>query len=404
MIQDFLNFSIKGITHRKMRSWLTIIGIFIGISAVVGLISLGQGMQEAITDQFEELGVDKVMISPGTSMIGPEAAFTTTKLTEDDLKVVEKVRGVDKAGGILMTTAYLGFRDETKTTYIVGLPTDKSLDFLEDAQSYEIEEGRNLRSSDRYKIVVGYSLAAGNFFEDKIAVRDRLTINDKDFKVVGVLKEIGNQMDDRSVIIPIDVARDLFNMEKEYRYIVAKIDGSKEPSEVAEDIKEDLRKDRGLKDGEEDFNVQTFEDIVQSFNTILGIVTAVLIGIAAISLLVGGVGIMNTMYTSVLERTKEVGIMKAVGAKDRDIMTIFLVESGLIGLVGGIIGCILGIILALGVTQFAASAGFGFLEAKISLELIVFAVSFSFIIGAVSGVLPARRASKLQPVEALREL
>ncbi|OQX86444.1 MAG: hypothetical protein B6D55_06035, partial [Candidatus Omnitrophica bacterium 4484_70.2] len=372
--------------------------------AVVGLISLGWGMQEAITEQFEQLGADKITISPGTSNFGPGAVFTTAKLTEDDLKVVMRVKGVDKAGGILMTTSYVEFRGETKSAYIVGLPVDDSLEFLEETQSYEVEEGRDLRIGDRYKAVVGYTLAQGDFFKEKVAVRDKIIIKGKEFKVVGILEEIGSRMDDSSVMIPIDIARDLFDMENEYQYLIAQVEGNKKPSEVAEEIKKELRQERGLKEGEEDFNVQTLEDLIQSFNTVLGLVTAVLIGIAAISLLVGGVGIMNTMYTSVLERTKEIGVMKAVGAKDRDILTIFLIESGLIGLVGGVIGCILGIALAIGITQFAASAGLGFLEAKISLELIIFAIGFSFIIGAVSGVLPARRASRLQPVEALREL
>lgn len=404
MIGDFLKFSLKGLSHRKLRSWLTIIGIFIGISAVVGLISLGQGMQAAITEQFEELGTDKITISPGSGLFGPQAAFRSATLTESDLDVVRRVRGVDKAGGMLLSTHVIKFNEESVSTFVAGIPLDEPSEFLEESQAFEVKEGRDLRDGDKYKVVIGHSIAKGNVFDEKVDIRDEITIKGKEFRVVGTLKEIGNQMDDSSVMIPMEVARELFDNKDEYDMIVAKIKTGEEIDKVSEEIKEELRKEHDLEEGEEDFTVQTSQDLMESFSSILGIVTAVLIGIAAISLLVGGVGIMNTMYTSVLERTREIGIMKAVGAKNNHILLIFLFESGLIGIVGGIIGSALGIGMALIVTQYAANMGFGFLEAEISLELIFFAIGFSFLIGAISGVLPARRASKLQPVEALREL
>ena len=400
MIFDLIIFSFKGLSHRKLRSWLTIIGIFIGISAVVGLVSLGQGMQEAIAKQFEELGTDKITIVPGT-----KAAFTSSKLTKKDLETIKKVKGVEYAAGMIISNALVNFRDEEKTSFITGIPLDEnSREILEDSQSFKILEGRDLRQGDKYKIIVGYDVARGDLFSKEVHVRDKLKIKGKEFKVVGILEKIGNRMDDSTVVIPLEVAREIFDLKDEYRMIIAKVKNGEKPSKVAEDIKKALRRERGLKEGEEDFAVETTEDLIKSFNTILGIVSIVLIGIAAISLLVGGVGIMNTMYTSVLERTRDIGIMKAIGAKDRDILIIFLFESGFIGLIGGIIGCILGIALALGVTQFASVAGYGFLEAKVSLDLILFAIGFSFIAGAISGILPASRASRLQPVEALREL
>ena len=261
-----------------------------------------------------------------------------------------------------------------------------------------------MRKGDKYRAVIGYEVAKGNLFSKEVNIRDKLIIKGKEFRVVGILKKIGSKIDDTTVVIPIDIARELFGLGSEYSMISAKVKEGENPSEVAEEIKKELRRERGLKEGEEDFTVQTMEDIRRRFSSVLGIVSVVLIGIAAISLLVGGIGIMNTMYTAVLERTRDIGIMKAIGAKDRDILIIFLFESGFIGLVGGIIGCFLGIFLALAITQFASNMGFGFLEAKISVELILFAIVFSFAIGAISGILPAIRASKLQPVEALREL
>jgi len=403
MILELIKFSLKGLLHRKLRSWLTIIGIFIGISAVVGLISLAQGMQYAIAKEFEKLGADKITIIPGATLFGPQAAGAS-KLTESDLKAIKRVKGVENAGGWIMLQYSVKFKDEKATAYIIGWPLDKSLKFLEESQSFEILEGRDLRKGDKYRAVIGYEVAKGNLFSKEVNIRDKLIIKGREFRVVGILKKIGSKIDDTTIVIPIDIARELFGLGSEYSMISVKVKGGENPSEVAEEIKKELRRERGLKEGEEDFAVQTMEDIRRRFSSVLGIVSVVLIGIAAISLLVGGIGIMNTMYTAVLERTRDIGIMKAIGAKDRDILIIFLFESGFIGLVGGIIGCFLGIFLALAITQFASNMGFGFLEAKISTELILFAIIFSFAIGALSGILPAIKASKLQPVEALREL
>ncbi|OYT43689.1 MAG: ABC transporter permease [Candidatus Aenigmarchaeota archaeon ex4484_56] len=405
MIFDLIKFSFKGLTHRKLRSWLTILGIFIGISAVVGLISLSQGMQDAITKQFEELGTDKITIAPGTAIFGSQAAFTSARLREKDLETIKRVKSVESAAGMIISNAVITFRDEEKTSFITGIPLDEnSREVLKNSQSFEILEGRDLKQGDKYKAIVGYDIAKDDFFSKEVHIRDKIIIGGKEFKVIGILNKIGNRMDDSTIVIPIDTAKKIFNIEDDYRMIIAKIKSGEEPSDVAEDIKRALRRERGLKEGEEDFAVETTEDLVNSFKSILGIISVVLIGVAAISLLVGGVGIMNTTYTSVLERTRDIGIMKAIGAKDIDILIIFLFESGFIGLVGGIIGCILGITFALIITQFASAAGYGFIEIKISAELILFAIGFSFIVGAISGILPARRASKLQPVEALREL
>jgi putative ABC transport system permease protein len=207
------------------------------------------------------------------------------------------------------------------------------------------------------------------------------------------------------VRIPIDEARTLFDREKdEFTTIFVKVDAGEDPAEVAELIKKAMRRDHNVKEGEEDFTVTTSLQLVQGFNNILNIVQIVLIGIAAISLFVGGIGIMNTMYTSVLQRRKEIGIMKSIGAKNRDILAIFLLESGLLGIIGGIIGVTLGLMLSKAVEIAAASMGVDLLKAYVSLPLIVSALIFSFLIGAVSGMMPALQASKLQPVDALRGL
>jgi putative ABC transport system permease protein len=195
----------------------------------------------------------------------------------------------------------------------------------------------------------------------------------------------------------------LLNIDDEWDVIVAQVFDSKQAQAVAEKIKDVLRKDRKEKFGEEDFSVQTSAESISSVNTILNIINLIVGGIAAISLLVGGVGIANTMYTSVLERTKEIGTMKAIGAQNKEIMWIFIIESGMLGLIGGLIGAALGIGLAFGVSGIAnAALGSTFLSVQISYPLILGAIAFAFAIGLISGLTPAFQASKLKPVEALR--
>ena len=172
---------------------------------------------------------------------------------------------------------------------------------------------------------------------------------------------------------------------------------------MAEDIEEELRDERNEKEGQETFSVQSFSQLLETFTDIFAVIQAVFVGIAAISLVVGGIGIMNTMYTSVLERTKEIGTMKAVGAKNSDIFKIFLFESGLLGLVGGTIGILMGMGIAKSVEYIAMiQLGSPFIKAVFGLPLIIGALTFSFLVGTISGVLPAMQAAKLKPADALR--
>jgi putative ABC transport system permease protein len=197
--------------------------------------------------------------------------------------------------------------------------------------------------------------------------------------------------------------KEALDIGDEQDIIVAKVSSGYDIESVAEAIKEKMRKDRKLKEGEEDFSVQTPVSAVQGVNNILNIVNLIIAGIAAISLIVGGIGIANTMYTSVLERTKEIGIMKAIGAKNSDILLIFLFEAGMLGMAGGIIGVLIGLGLSFGMSTAANSAlGTTLLKVTFSPMLIIGALTFSLTIGIISGVMPAIRASKLKPVDALR--
>ena len=377
------------------------IGIIIGIAAVVSLISLGQGLKDGMNAEFDKMGADIIMIMPGSGFQSMGSAGSS--LTKDDVEVIRKVRGVNLAGGFLTKVAKVEFGNEMKYSWVSGFALDESKEIIDNMDSFNVESGRDLKRGDTYKTLIGNSVAGGDFFKSKVRAGDYVMINGKKFRVVGTLERIGNPDDDQAFMIPLETARDLFDEPDNLMVIMANLKPGFDASDVAENIKKAMRKDRDQKVGEEDFSVQTAEQLKETVASILNLVQSVLIGIAGISLLVGGIGIMNTMYTSVLERTRDIGVMKAIGARNINIMWIFLIESGIIGLVGGAIGCAIGISISKSIEYISsASLGVDYLKASVAPELIIGALAFSFIVGMLSGTLPAVRAARLKPTDALR--
>ncbi len=401
MIGDFFLLSLNNLRRRKLRAWLTMLGIFIGIAAVVSLISLGQGLQDAITSQFESLGGDKIYIQGRA--LGPPGSATSSelRLTSKDVNVLENVRGVEKVVGMLMRAASVKFKDEININYVVGFDEEYT-QLFED--HIDIIEGRNIKGNDGFKAVIGYNHAYGDIWKKRdLRVGDRIEIEGHEFEIVGILKKTGNPFDDAGVAIPKEIMKEIFSIGDEESQIVVKVATGFVAADVAKSIIRKLSRARGESEDDRTFDANTGEQIIQAFSNIFAIVQGVLVGIAAISLIVGGIGIMNTMYTSVLERTKEIGTMKAVGAKNGHILLLFLIESGLLGLVGGAIGVFIGIGMAKGGEIIASQAlGTDLLKASISPMIIFGALIFSFVVGCLSGVFPAYQASKLRPVDALR--
>ncbi len=401
MIKDYFRIPLKEIRRRKVRSWLTLIGIFIGIAAIVSLISLGQGLENAIEKQFQALGKDKLFVMPKGGMWGMGAA---EQLTTDDLEVIQDGDGIKRATGMGYSYARFEFNEQVNYGFISGIsPEPEDMALVGEAQTWNIDEGRNLQKGDKYKAVLGHEHTKKNLFDKRVEVGDKILLHDKEFKVVGFLEKIGSPPDDQSAIIPLEAYEDAFDAKDELGFIIAQSNAGEDPLQVGRGVKKDLRRAHGAEEGEEDFSIQTPEQFAESFATILDIVQIVLIGIASISLLVGGIGIMNTMYTSVLQRTKEIGVLKALGARNSHIMYLFLVESGFYGLGGGIIGAALGMALAkLAEFAMAVVVGPAFLSIDINWLFILGTLIFSFLVGCLSGVAPARRASKLNPVDSLR--
>lgn len=396
----------QSLSRRKLRSWLTMMGIFIGIAAVISLISLGQGMQNAIVGQFEKIGSDKLFVQPATTF-GVMGENTGSKpLTTKDVRFIDGMSGVEESTYWTLTSAKIEYQNNIRYFTVIGSPTDqKKLDLLNSFYGETPYTGRYLNQGDKYSAVVGvHHLEKGLYNGKNMEVGSRFFVNDQKFTVVGAIPVQGNNQDDRMIIVPEKEFRDLTGIEERIDMIIVQANQGQDLRELGDNIERQLGRYRNVKEGDEDFTVQTPEDLLNSFQTILNIVQAVLIGISLISLFVGSIGIMNTMYTSVLERNQEIGIMKAIGAKNADIFKIFLIESGFLGLVGGLLGIILGIGFAKAVEIISTQAlGKSFLQAYFSIELIAGALLFSFLLGAIAGTLPAIQASKLQPADTLRD-
>ncbi len=389
MIADYLSLGINNIAHRRLRSWLTIIGIVIGVAAIIALISLSLGLQNTIEKEFESFGADRILVA-AQGFQGP--GTLSESLTDKDVKTLERSGIFSAVSSGIAKPAQVEFHNEVKFPMVFGGQNGREI--LEDTT--DLEKGRYIENDDGFSALLG-NRVAHDLFNDEIRVRNKIRIANQDFHVVGILEEVGNQQDDNTIYIPLEKYREIFGLENEVGFISGKLKPGVDVSEAQKRVERALESSRD----DENFQVVTPAQILEQIGQILGVIQAVLVGIAAISLVVGGIGIMNSMYTSVLERTRDIGVMKAVGAKDSDILNIFLIESGLMGLVGGIFGVVLGTLISLGVAKFSTEAGFKLLV-TINPQLMIFGLLFAFIVGIISGTFPAYRASKLNPVEALR--
>jgi putative ABC transport system permease protein len=387
-----------------MRSFLTILSILIGITAIYALISFGQGINKYVTDFSQEMGSDKIMMVPGGGLASSPGT-SNIMYTENDLDFLRKTNGIIEATGMMITTGKIKFKDyKEKYPFVMGLSTDSSEKRLieEMFAGIEITEGRSLKKGDELKATLGYSYTIPNrMFKKAISVGDKIEINDIKVEVVGFYDEIGNPGDDSNVYLSQEGYEEIFNTN-EFEYIYLRAAPDKNPSEISERINEKFRKRRGQKEGEEDFTVQTFEDTMAAFTAIINILNGVLVLIALISLVVAAVNITNTMYTSVLERTREIGIMKAIGSRNQQILNVFVIESGVLGLTGGVLGVLLGYGISKMGQAIAAASGLTFLKPYFPLWLTIGCLMFAFFVGAGAGLFPAIQASKQKPVDALR--
>jgi putative ABC transport system permease protein len=402
MLSDNFNLAIKNLKKRKLRAWLTMLGIFISIATIFMLISLSLGLQNAVIESFEELGSDKFFVQPSTGFLGPPGTVGGVTLTEDDVNVVAKVRGIKEYSYFVAANAKVEFGKKTRYMMVWGIDPEH-MEVYSEIGSFNVGEGRDLAPGDKNSAVLGNLHKTGGMWDKAVRAGNKITVNGRDFKVRGVLDLIGNPDDDRMLMMDIETFREVFEVPKRVDVIMLQIEEGEEIQVVADLVEKKLRKYRGLTEDNQDFSISTPDELIEGFLNILNIITYFLAGVAMISLLVGAIGIANTMYTSVLERTKEIGVMKAIGAKNSDVLWIFLFESGLLGLVGSAIGVLLGYGVSKGMEYIAITQlQTTLLQAAAPWWLIVGCLGFGFLIGAISGTLPAMQASKTNVVDALR--
>jgi|TARA_B100001964_G_C14236834_1_gene602878 putative ABC transport system permease protein len=404
MLKDYFIISIKNLRNRKLRSWLTMIGIIIGIIAVVSLISLGQGLKVVISSQFGDIGTDKLALQ-ASGGFGPPGTDVVKPLTKDHLEKVKKVNGVKIAAGRLLRNGKLEHDDHVGFGMAATMSEGDGRKLIESALNLEAEQGRLLRDGDSKKVLLGNNFGEENAgFGKQIIVGSKVLIQEKQFQVVGILKKVGSFITDNLVLVEEDDLREILDIDDEdYDIIVMQVNQNADIKVVQENVEKLMRKERDVKKGEEDFTVQTPQAILGQVNSTLFAVQLFVYIIASISIIVGGIGIMNTMFTSVLERTKQIGIMKSIGARNSTIFSLFFIESGLIGGVGGIIGAIFGVIIAMSFAFVGRLLlGSELIMAEVSIWLVLGSIFGSFILGSIFGVIPAINASKLHPVDALR--
>ena len=402
MLKNELKLAWRTFSKNKLRTFLTMIAVFISIAAVVSLISLSLGLQESVIEQFRSIGSDKIFITPGRSSFGP--ALTSAKLLDKDIDVIEKVEGVKETAAFMFKTDKIYFNKKDRYYFVSGFPTEEGVDVAIESLGASVEQGRIFEKHELNKVVIGWKLANDDkYFGRKMQLGDTINIKGNSFEIIGVFQSRGNDGDDTSVFIPLDSFKSMYD-QKSYDWIIIQAYPNQNSLDLALRIEDKLRKSRDLKKGEEDFAVQTFDQLLASFGTVFLVINIFLVAIASISLIVAGVGIMNTMYTAVLERRKDIGIMKSVGATNGQIMKIFLVESALLGIVGGGIGLWLGLGLST-LAEVISSRVFHLVLVKASYSPVVFvgAFLFSVTVGIIGGILPAMQASKMHPVDALRK-
>jgi putative ABC transport system permease protein len=384
MITGLFKLALRNTLRRGKKSWITVIGVFIGIAAVVSLVSLGQGLEAAISQEFQGLGADNV--------------FVNGNIDDSTLETVRDIRGVEQAGGIYQETQQVDFQGETASLTFAGIELSRA-EMIFNSQGWEVEEGRRLRDVDTSSAMLG--TGSRDSFDNPPGIRSQLEIGERRFRVIGFFTA-GDPQFQSSVITGLDTAREVLGADNELSRIVIQVQPGFTQEEVVTNIEEELRDERGLEEGEEDFDVSTPQDIQESLTSIIGIVQGIVVGLASIALLVGGIGIMNTMYMSINERTQEIGVLKAIGASKRQIRLLFLMEAGLIGFIGGVIGVMIGVLVSEIAVFATADLGSLRIARGYSLSLLIGALGFSTLIGLVSGYIPARRASQLQPADALR--
>lgn len=406
---ELAELAMNSLRNRSLRSWLAILGIVIAVASIISLISITVGLNDNISKSLGGVGANLITISPGGAQAqrmgfggGPQggsppgastgASSASNEITFAEADTLRHVSGVKKIDAQVSGRATVSYRNRNTSLSVIGT---EPYAFPESVGT-AIYSGRTLGTSDTSSAVLGYSVAMETF-NDSTILNKPIKINGQTFRVVGVLNQSGSSLSnsDRNVYITQKAAKNLFNQTGHASTLVAIAADGQDTETVAASLASSLRALHKVSEAKQDFTVSTAASLQSTISSVTDTLGLFLGGIAGISLIVGGIGVANAMFTSVLEQTRYIGLLKALGTRRKTIMKLFLYESCMVGLVGGAIGVILSFIGSALLTTFG-------LPSKITLDLVLLGLGFSLGMGAISGLIPARNAASVAPVEALR--
>ena len=399
---DILKESWLSIGGNKIRSFLTVLGIIIGVMAVVIMVAVGETVQYEITDQFSSLGTNTVVIRAGAAQIGGVRSGNRQTLTTDDADVIAKLPDVAAVSPVQASGAQIVYGNKNWSTSMMGVYPDYTT-----VQNIEIERGAffdqsAVRNASTYAVIGPKTATELGMGEDPVG--EVIRVQNVPFVIVGLTKERGDSAmgsQDDMVLIPITTLKKRLQGSRfpnAVNMIALKLFQDADNSVVIDQISALLRDRHRLKQGDDDdFQVMDMKQIMETMTTVTGYLKLLLIAIAAVSLLVGAIGIMNMMLVSVAERTREIGIRKAIGAREVHIIIQFLAESIMISFIGSMIGLVLGVGLSQGVGRFILGYNVPF-----SLWPVALSITVAVVVGLASGVMPAIKAAKLNPIDSLR--
>lgn len=394
--------AIESLRKNVLRSSLTMLGIIIGISSVILIVCVGQGAVKFITSELNSFGGNVITIFPGTSLVSSFSAGKKSLTIEDfnAIKNDKSITNIDKLMPLAISSLNATANGINKTILLRGVTTD-AIDILKPTMVF----GNFIREEDDLTsarvAVLGKTISEDFFGENTNPVGEIIRIDNKPFIIIGVAEStnaiLGGTFNN-FVFVPTDVVlREVIGRDANLQQIAIKVKDENYINQTTEDVTLLLRERHKISEGQkDDFIVQSFNDVLSTINTVTSLLTALVAAVSGISLVVGGVGVMNIMLVSVTERTKEIGLLKAIGAKQVDILAQFLVESVVMTLIGGLVGIAIGIGGAFLISLIAH------IPFVISIPAIFLAVGVSTFIGIVFGLYPARKASRMTPIDALR--
>lgn len=403
-MKEYFKIALKNIRARRLRSYLTVLGILIGVFLIITLLSLSEGLKEAIFAQLRMYGTNTLYIFPGSfedlgSILG--MFMGRFEIEDKTLERIKKIEGIENAIPFDYRVELVRYENKVKTVLLFSYPRLEGQELFKTEVGWKLIKG-SWPKPGKKEVLVG-RLVPRDIFPG-LEPGDKIYIKGKEFLVTGVLQSLGSKQDDSMIEIDLEHFREISGLKGGSPFALVKTKSGTDQEVMALKIKEILKEYQKRKIGREEieFTVLTNEKVGSIASSILIIVQVLVGAFSSVAIIVGGIGIMNTMFTSVRERTREIGVMKAIGAKNSEILAIFLIESSILGLLGGSLGTFFGFLFGKAIETYGQIHPVFYFKASITPQLILFGFLFSLSVGSLAGFLPAKKAASLKPAEALR--